>query len=158
MSNLPPELLLKSVVTELSKFDSRTVMLSFNLLQVSTQLIKQYEAFFKHYDLSSGKFTVLLALHQCPTLTPTECAQAVEVTGGTISGLLNGLERQKLIVRSQHPNDGRMNAICLSEAGQTLMSDLVPAYLNWTTALMAELDKTEKIVLNRLLRKLVVVE
>ena len=133
-------------------------MLSSNLLQVSAQLIKQYEAFFKHHDLSSGKFTVLLALQQCPTLTPTECAQAVEVTGSTISGLLNGLERQKLIVRSQHPDDGRMNAICLSKAGHQLMNDLVPAYLSWTTALMARLDETEKITLNQLLGKLMVVE
>lgn len=156
MPNLPSESILQSLLADFPNLNGNSVSLSLALLQTSDQLMKDYEAFFSRYGLSGGKFAVLLVIQRspCAALTPTECAHAAQVSCSTISGLLNGLERKGLISRSLHPDDGRMNAIQLSETGEQLMAKLVPAYVNWAAALLDDFDESEKTVLKSLLTKL----
>ena len=159
MSNLPFKSVLQSLIADLPNdlnIDLNSVWAAIVLLQTSAQLMKRYEHFFERYDLSSGRFTVLLVLYQSlePTLTPTECAERAGVSRGTVSGLLNRLDRQGLIVRTLHPEDGRMISIQLSEAGSQLMKEVLPEYLKWAATLIARLDLAEKDSLRELMVKL----
>lgn len=123
--------------------DPNEVQTYLTLVQAASEFIRHHEAFFSRYQLSSGRFSILLALHQSATgaLTPSECAEQVDLKKGTISGLLNGLDHQGLILRQRHPTDRRKNQIKISESGQNLLQKLFPGYYARITQVMTDLER-----------------
>lgn len=130
------------------------IFLSF--LQIASEVLKNYEAFFARYGLSAGKLTILILLQREleAGLTPSECADHAGVSRGTITGLLDGLERQGLIKREPHPTDGRMMRIHLSEAGLNLLETVLPEHFERTAELMSALSEAERQTLKGLINKL----
>lgn len=87
-------------------------------------------------------------------LTPSKCAARSGVSRATITGLLDGLERDALIIRQHSATDRRMLGIHLTEKGQQLMVRMLPDHFCRTTGLMANLSSDEKKILIELLQKL----
>ncbi len=117
-----------------------------------------YDAFDVHlarYGLSMGKFTLLMQLLQAPDqeLTPSDFAERAGVTRATITGLLDGLEREKLIRRKAHSADRRKLSIHLTPKGEQLLLQILPDHFCRTTGLMANLSETEKLTFIELLAK-----
>ncbi len=75
---------------------------------------------------------MLLLLRQAPhyRLTPSALAEAAGVTRGTITGLLAGLERSGLVKRTEHPEDGRMFSIELTQQALDLFEQILPERFN----------------------------
>lgn len=109
---------------------------------------------FARHDLSIGKFTLLMQLFTGDGLTPSECATRSGVTRATITGLLDGLERDGLLERHSNPGDRRMLKIHLTDQGRTLLEQMLPDHFCRVTGLMAHLTSTEKQTLIQLLQKL----
>ena len=80
-------------------------------LQVAGESFNDRQAVFDRFALSEGKMAVLGLLKVSDQSTPSELAETLGVTPGTITGLLAGLERSGLIVREEHPTDGRKAAL-----------------------------------------------
>ncbi|NET35110.1 MAG: MarR family transcriptional regulator [Cyanothece sp. SIO1E1] len=156
MSNLPSDQALRAVISSYPEADADSVQTGMTFLHTAAKIMRHYEDFFAHYGLSAGKFTVMLILQQSleAALTPSECAKHAGVSRGTISGLLNGLEREGLIFRKLHPEDGRMAKIQLSESGRKLLERLLPDYLKWTAILTSALSEPEKKLFKRIMGKL----
>ncbi|HEY3331900.1 MAG TPA: MarR family transcriptional regulator [Capsulimonadaceae bacterium] len=83
------------------------------------------------HGLTEGKFFVLayifmedLAGHPSPR--PSEIADNVGVTRGTITGLLDGLERTGMIERCADPTDRRVLTISMSEKAKAFLDDFLP--------------------------------
>lgn len=108
---------------------------------------------FARYGLSMGKFTLLMQLSQVDGLTPSECAARSRVTRATITGLLDGLERDGLVERRSDPDDRRMLRVHLTDKGHTLLNQMLPDHFCRTTGLMAHLSSSEKKTLIKLLEK-----
>jgi|SRR6266446_650875 len=144
------------LVSQISEADTDSIETYLYFLWVAGDIFAQQQAFFGRYDLSEGKLVVLQLLHQAPQsrLTPTALAEAANVTRGTMTGLLAGLERSGLVKRTQHPEDGRMFSIELTEQAFDLLERILPERVQHIEALMSSLSKEEQHQLRALLEKM----
>lgn len=105
--------------------------------------------------ISGGKFGVLIILYQKNTaLAPSELAKIAGVTRATISMMLSRMKRDGLITEEADAQDGRQKHIRLTEAGLSLMEEILPAHYQRVSALMGRLTESEQEELIRLLGKL----
>lgn len=106
------------------------------------------------HRLSEGKFTLLFLLHDKPDgLSPHELAERAGVTRATITGLLDGLERDGFIVRRGGLDDRRKIAVALTDSGQTTARDLVNQHVDWVASLFEGFTTDERETLNILLQR-----
>jgi len=123
---------------------------------VAREVLDFQQVFFDRFELSEGKFVVLLLLRQAPHyhLTPSALAEAAGVTRGTMTGLLAGLERSGLVKRTEHPQDGRMFSIELTRQALDLFEQIVPERFKHVEEFMSSLTEEEQHQLRALLEKL----
>jgi DNA-binding MarR family transcriptional regulator len=103
------------------------------------------------WDLSLAQFDVLARVGASEGITQQQLADRLLVTKGNICQLLDRMEARGLLERHQ---EGRANRIFLTEAGQTLWSQVVPAHEALIAELMGALSAEEQAALLPLVRKL----
>ncbi len=130
-------------------------------LSTSADLHRVFDEHFAQHNLSMGKFTVLMLLYKADRdltpeefLTPSDCATMAGVTKGTITGLLDGLERQSWVERRPHPADGRRTIIALTEDGRSRLEAFLPTHFRLISQMTTHLSETEMTNLQALLLKL----
>jgi DNA-binding MarR family transcriptional regulator len=140
----------------MSELDPTSAETYWFFLQMARQALAAQQAFYDRYGLSEGKLVVLLLLRQAPhyRLTPSALAEAAGVKRGTITGLLSGLERSGLVKRTQHPEDGRMLSIELTEAALDLFEQILPDRFHQIGECMSSLSPEEQHQLRAFLEKM----
>lgn len=123
-------------------------------LQVAGESFDDRQAVFDRFALSEGKMAVLGLLKVYGQSTPSELAEALGVTPGTITGLLAGLERSRLIIREAHPTDGRKAAITLASGTLALFDQVLEERFRHIEALLSLFTGEELEQLRALLVKL----
>lgn len=106
---------------------------------------------FRSHGLNTAQFDVLARLGASAGMTQQELADALLVTKGNISQLLDRMERDGLVTRQQ---EGRSNCLYLTERGHALRDRALPQQEAQIGALLAPLTAEEQRTLLRLLRKL----
>ena len=92
------------------------------------------------HDLTPASYNVLNVLHRAGRpLCPSTIGQLLLVTRGTMTGLIDSLERREYVVRIPHPEDGRMTLIAVTPAGTDLLTELGPAHRKATAEVVAGL-------------------
>jgi len=76
------------------------------------------------------------------------------VSRANITGLVERLEKEDLVVRRNDPSDKRVFRVCLTNKACALIQSLLPVHNNFMQKVMSILDIHEKEVLISLLRKL----
>ena len=152
----PTQQVLLSLASQYPEMDLASVEACLAFLNATAEVYEAYETHFARYGLSMGKFTILMQLLHAGEqgLAPSECAERAGVTRGTITGLLDGLERDGLVKRQPHPIDRRMLNVRITPKGQELLCKMLPDHFCRTTGLMANLTDAEKETLIGLLAKL----
>ncbi|MEN0057352.1 MAG: MarR family transcriptional regulator [Bdellovibrio sp.] len=126
------------------------------LMKVATEFENHFDTFLAPFNLSSGRFTLLLMLNREPGgLMPSELSQRVGVTQATISGLLNGLEKAELLRREVHEKDGRAFVIKITEKGQNVIKDIFPRWSSHITQFWSRFPEEERNFLSRTLEGMV---
>ncbi|MGL5806721.1 MAG: MarR family winged helix-turn-helix transcriptional regulator [Xenococcaceae cyanobacterium] len=138
------------------ELDIASVETCLAFLQTTADVYRALEVHFARYHLSMGKFTLLMQLLQAGRggLAPSQCADRSGVTRATITGLLDGLEKDGLVERKPYLNDKRRLYVQLTEKGRHLLNKILPDHFCRTTNLMANLSETDKQTLIGLLAKL----
>ena len=98
------------------------------LFRVYRQLDARLAEILRPYGLRYSEFDVLATLLRSGDpyeLTPTELQQAVVLTSGAMTALLDRLTRQGLVARSQNKEDGRSKTAKLTPKGVQLASKLI---------------------------------
>lgn len=138
------------------ELDSTSMRSHLLLRKISTDLETNLDAFLSRYNLSPGRFTLLLVLRSNNEgMMPSELATTVGVTQATISGLINTLEKAELVERTTHEKDGRAFVIRLTEKGRTAVQTIAPEYYSRLNAFWAQFSQDEKRSLNGFLEKMV---
>lgn len=96
------------------------------------------------YDLSEGRLAALLAVSGDPGLTPAALAERLGVTRATVTGLVDGLERQGFVSRSSGERDRRTLTLRATEEGERAIDVLTPVYADWLGALVAGVDSEDR--------------
>jgi DNA-binding MarR family transcriptional regulator len=90
------------------------------------------------------RFDVLAALDAAGTeLTMGALSARLMVTSGNVTGLVNAMENDGLVVRRPHPADRRSTLIGMTDAGRALFNRMAPAHARWIEQAMAGLDRRE---------------
>lgn len=127
----------------------------FELLSLAGAIDRDCAARLAPHRLSEGKFVLLFLLHGQPDgLSPHELAERAGVTRATITGLLDGLERDGFIARRSGLEDRRKIAVVLTDLGQKSAYDLFNQHTNWIATLFAGFSAEERKTLNGLLQRI----
>lgn len=124
------------------------------LIRVTHEVEHELTSKLSYFGLSDRKYKILLSLlnHERP-LNPSELADYAGVTRSTITGLLDGLEKDEFI-RKSIPEDRRKTAIHVTEKGRQVVNTLTPLYGTYITNIFSKMTKEEQLLLMDLLEKI----
>ncbi|MDQ0494116.1 MarR family winged helix-turn-helix transcriptional regulator [Paenibacillus brasilensis] len=124
--------------------------------RLANSIFREMDTDLARLGASQGRVIVLSLLHfHAPhRMTPSELAEKADVTRGTMTGLIDGLERDNMIERVAHESDGRMVAIGLKEAGRELLRTVGPYYTKLIGSCMSEFTAQDHETMKNLLGKM----
>jgi len=128
-----------------------SVLAWMRLARVFQKINRASEVHLRAWDLNVAQFDVLAQVGSTKSITQQELADRLLVTKGNISQLLDRMEHSGLLTRCQ---EGRSNTLVLTETGQRLYTQVVPAQEEMIATRFASLSAQEIEQLLRLLRKL----
>jgi DNA-binding MarR family transcriptional regulator len=86
-------------------------------------------------------------------INPSTLAEKVGVKRATMTGLLDGLEKDGLVGRHAHPEDRRKISVRLTAKGRQVLEDMLPDYYRHIAKLMTNLTEKDRLELMSLLGK-----
>lgn len=126
-----------------------------DVLRAAKRVLGSFAAVFANYGLSPGRYAVLMALDvHGPSLAPSEIADHLNVTRGTVTGLIDGLERDGLVTHKADTGDRRRKVISLTPAGDRLIDRALPDIFGRMADLTQPLTPEERRTLVSLLGKI----
>lgn len=125
------------------------------LLHTANDVVSAFSTHLAAHDMSQGRFIVLMMLNRDPEkhFMPSQLAELCCVTKATMTGLVDGLERDGLVTRHPSQDDRRATFVSLSPAGLALLDRILPPHFERVAALMQDLSPAERKELSRLLAK-----
>lgn len=128
------------------------MQLCFEVLALASAIDRACAARLAPHHLSEGKFVLLFLLHDLPEgLAPHELAERAGVTRATVTGLLDGLERDGFLARHGNRKDRRKVSVRLTVKGQALALHLFNEHSQWIGSLFTGFDQHERQILSTLL-------
>lgn len=134
------------------RIGAEPLRLCFEVLALGAAIERSCALRLAPHRLSESKFVLLLLLLDASDgLAPFALAERAGVTRATITGLLDGLERDGFVARHADPEDRRRISVRLTEQGQSKARDLIDEHTRWIASLFAGFDEGERRVLSTLL-------
>lgn len=135
--------------------DIEGMALCFQLLSLATTIDRDCAARLAAHGLSEGRFVLLFLLDATNEgLAPNRLAERAGITRATVTGLLDGLEREALIERLADAHDRRALRIVLTDKGKRLARQLFAEHSQWIASLFSPLRDAERQQLRMLLGKI----
>ena len=106
------------------------------------------------HRLSWSAFVSLFVLRVWGDLELRQLAHEVGVTPGTLSGVIDTLERRTFVKRVSHPTDGRRVIIRSTAAGVTAVESVIVRFNQEESFITKELSPDDREELARLLRRI----
>ena len=108
----------------------------------------------KGYRMTPEQLIIVRLLDDSPGITQTAIAKLMNKDKAAITRMLDNLNFQGFISRKPDAKDGRKYLVYLSEKGESLHKDLVPAVENIYTELVSGLTPDEESVITRVLNRI----
>jgi len=153
LRDLPTSAILEKFARRYPDADVTAVVTFLHLLRTATDLSNALDAYLQQHALLQGRWWVLILLmrEDNGTAPPSLLAEKAGVTRATMTGLIDGLERDGLVARVPDPEDGRRLAVKLTSAGQAKLDEVMPEYYRRVRQLMQPVDEGERSQLIQLL-------
>lgn len=137
------------------EIDPAAVVSYLVLLRVASDVLAAIETYLARHDMSQGRFTVLALLNRNPDepMSPSDLAARSGVTRATMTGLLDGLEREKFVRREPDQKDRRMLLVELTPRGRKMLDGIFPDYYRRIAKMMGHLTEAQKKTLVELLNQ-----
>ena len=125
------------------------------LMRTGSDLLAAFETILGRSGLSQGRFLTLIVMNRAPdeAITPSTLAQKLGVTRATMTGLLDGLQKEGLIERQALAEDRRKVGVLLTAKGRRILDNILPDYYRHFAKLTTYLDEGERQTLISLLKK-----
>ena len=95
---------------------------------LQAQNIRMASALSSRLGVGPSDLRVLLYVHRSPDATPKEIAARLEQTSGSVTALLDRLERSGHLLRAPHPTDRRSLILSLTDPGREAVAAVRAAY------------------------------
>ncbi len=115
-------------------------------VRTSGAVIAAETRYLARYNISHGRFTVLMLLHRgCPEArTPAALADESNVSRATMTGLVDTLERDGMVTRAADAADRRTLNIRLTPRGEACVKELLPGYFSCVSEIIKPLSRAEQ--------------
>ena len=112
-------------------------------------------AFFRAHTISDTQFNALVVLKVAgKPLTQRELGERLLVDKSDLTGVLDRMEKAKLVSRRAVKGDRRCNAVALTDAGRAALASAEPDYVGLVSRVMSAFTPDETATLTRLMVKL----
>ena len=91
------------------------------------------------YNLNKNQNRAIIIIGSADNIMPTTLGKCLDLQKGSLTSMIDALEKEELVCRKGDPGDRRKTLICLTEKGKD--------YRNW---LIEEIEKNASEVLNKL--------
>src|SRR5258708_40210794 len=108
----------------------------------------------RDYGITEGQLSVLEALYHLGPLSQGQLCKKVLRSGSNMTTVVDNLERDRLVKRTQNEEHARCHMVSITERGRALMIQLLPEHVSRISGIMSALTKDEQRELGRLCRKL----
>lgn len=170
LKDLPRYECLLEASKEFPDLDPSAAEAFLHLLRTGDEAFGVTESHLNSFHISQGRFGVLMLLWRscqpraakllgaddCESgpRTPAELADAAGVTRATMTGLIDTLERDGLVVREPDPSDRRMLSVRLTPKGEHFLQEFLPGHFRIVASVMNTLSEKERRTLVSLLVKI----
>ncbi|QCB57081.1 MarR family transcriptional regulator [Sphingopyxis sp. PAMC25046] len=133
--------------------DRGNVRLWLRLLTCTTVIEKRLKRrFADQYGITLPRFDVMAALDRHPEgMTMGQLSQALLVSNGNVTGVVQTLLRDRYLSIAPSPTDGRASIVRLTPLGQECFSGLAEAHHEWVDMMLAGLTRDQRTTLFNLL-------
>lgn len=123
------------------------------LIRTANDVTEGFEQFLAKHGLSHGRFAILMYLNRNPEtpVNQTHLADAYGVSKATITGLIDGLERDAMVERLPDPADRRASLVRLAPAGLAFLAGFLPDHFRCVSEMMSGLNAADRAKLMELL-------
>lgn len=144
---------------ERPELDTSAIAVVGRVLRVARYLERKIERCLSTFGLGISEFNVLAALGRAGSpysRSPTQLSQALLLTSGGLTKLLDRLEAAGLIQREPDPTDRRGLLVRLSPDGKARLDEAMNAHLENEERLLADISPEDREDLKRVLRTMLV--
>jgi len=97
------------------------------------------------FQTTLPRFDLMAQLERAPQgLKMSELSQRMMVTGGNVTGITDGLEKEGLVIRQVDPTDRRVFHVKLSAEGQRQFRRMAAEHEQWVIELFAGMSVKQK--------------
>lgn len=107
----------------------------------------------RRFGLNQTEFAVLELLYHKGAHPLQQIGEKILITSGSITYVINKLEKKELLKRNPYEEDRRVIYATLTERGQTLMEEIFPQHAETLTRAFQGLTAGEKQVAIELIKK-----
>jgi len=108
-----------------------------------------------NFDTTLPRFDLMAQLERAPQgLKMSELSQRMMVTGGNVTGITDGLEKEGLVIREVDPSDRRVFRVKLTAEGQKQFRRMASEHEQWIIGLFEGMSVKQKNQLTDLLGEL----
>jgi len=124
------------------------------LMRAAESITTRVHRHLSEVGLTVSQFGVLEALYHLGPLSQKEIGLKILRSGGNITMVIDNLEKRKLVIRKQNPEDRRIVIVNLTSKGRKLISQTFPRHAMLIEAEMNVLTDDEKQMLGEMCKKL----
>lgn len=142
--------------TRATKSDHQALRLWLRFLACHLRIENQIRARLRDsFAITLARFDLMAQLERHSNgLRMSDLSRSLMVTGGNVTGIVDQLEREKLVVRVLDRNDRRAIRVKLTGAGLIRFREMAIEHERWVLELFAGLSEQEKHTMYALLHKL----
>ena len=123
------------------------------LTQVNSYFTKVLNENISEFGLNLTDFSVLDLLFQKGEQTTQKIGEKMLITSGSITYIVNKLEKMELICRNKSKTDKRITYIKLTKKGRETIFELLPLQIEKINEIFSDFSREDLINLNHLLKK-----
>ena len=124
------------------------------LMQTSKNIQDQIKVEISKSDLNITEFSVLETLYHKGKQTIHQIGNSILISSGSMTYVIDKLEKKDLLKRTDCPNDRRAIFIILTPKGEDLMDKIMPEYQEFINHMFDSLNTEEAGMLIKLLQKI----
>lgn len=126
--------------------DRASVRLWLRMLTCTTVIEKRLRRrFADNHDVTLPRFDVMAALDRHPDgMTMGQLSQALLVSSGNVTGVVQVLLRDRYVAMAPSPTDGRSSIVRLTREGRAWFATLSQAHHHWVDTMLAGISRDER--------------
>ena len=124
------------------------------LMRAAESITTRVHRHLSEVGLTVSQFGVLEALYHLGPLSQKEIGLKILRSGGNITMVIDNLEKRKLVIRKQYPEDRRIVIVNLTSKGRKLISQVFPRHALLIEGEMNVLTDDEKDMFGEMCKKL----